>query len=55
MLPGASDLNGHKSDRSDQSDAPEAGQLFARVTIREITHPPISAGPHDNLDDFAAF
>jgi hypothetical protein len=33
---------------------PEPGQLFARVTISEIRKPAISAGPHDNLDDFVA-
>lgn len=32
---------------------PEPGQIIARVTIREIRHPAISAGPHDDLDDFA--
>ena len=28
------------------------GPIFARVSIREIRHPAISAGPHDSLDDF---
>jgi hypothetical protein len=32
----------------------ETGQLFARVTIREIRNPAIKSGPDDNLDDFAS-
>jgi hypothetical protein len=31
---------------------PEPGQLFARVTIREVRHPAIKSGPDDSLDDF---
>jgi AAA domain len=33
----------------------EPAQLTAKVWISEIRHPAISAGPDDNLDDFAAF
>jgi hypothetical protein len=28
------------------------GELFARVTVREIRHPAIKSGPDDDLADF---
>jgi putative DNA primase/helicase len=43
-------ISGNPDDRRE----PEPGQIFARVTIREIRHPAISAGPHDDLEDFTA-
>ena len=57
MISGTRDLNGRRSDRSDQSDAaePEPGQIFARVSIREVRHPAIKSGPDDSLDDLRVF
>jgi hypothetical protein len=37
----------------DRREPEPAGQVFARVTIREIRHPAISSGPDDDLADFA--
>jgi hypothetical protein len=48
-LSNAGDMSDRQTDRTDL----KPGQTFARVTIREIRHPAISAGPHDDLGDFA--